>query len=273
MYSRHLKIAVLTAMAGLLMISCSRDKGNKVIIKGSTTLLPIVQKSTEEYRRNVAVSISVEGSGSGNGIKALLDNTTDIAMSSREMKDKEIESAKAKGMNVEEITVAYDMIVPIVHPSNRVSSVTMDQLKAVYDGSISKWKNLGGSDEAIVVLSRDSSSGTYEYWHEHVMKKSDVRKDALLQASNGQILSTITGNAKAIGYIGFGYMNKSVKALKVNGVEGTIENGKSKKYPISRKLYLYVNKDKVSKESRSFIDFILSPRGQMVVKEAGYIPL
>jgi phosphate transport system substrate-binding protein len=273
MYLRGLTKAFLTSIAVILMVSCSRDRGNKVVIKGSTTLLPIVQKAAEEYRKNTAISISIEGSGSGNGIKALLDGTTQIAMSSREMKDKEIEGTKSRGINAEKITVGYDMIIPVVHPSNKVTNVTMDQLKAVYDGSISNWKILGESDFSIVVLSRDSSSGTYEYWHDHVMKKADVRKDALLQASNGQILSTVAGNIKSIGYIGFGYLNKSVKALKVNGVEGTIDNGKSKKYPISRKLYLYLNKDRISKESRSFVDFILSPRGQHIVREAGYIPL
>jgi phosphate transport system substrate-binding protein len=267
------KLITLFALFGLVFTFCSRDKGSKIVIKGSTTVLPITQKVMEDYRRINKISISLEGSGSGNGIKALIDGSADIANSSREIKDKEIEQAKAKGVNIEEIPIAYDMIIPIVHPSNKVGNITLNQLKAIFDGSISNWKELGGKDEKIIVISRDTSSGTFEYWHEFVLKKADVRKDALLQASNGQVLSTVSGNPKAIGYIGFGYLNNSVKALSVEGIVGTIENGKSKKYPISRKLYVYVNKDKVSKEAREFINYTLSAEGQKLVKEAGYIPL
>ncbi len=250
----------------------SAEKG-KIVIKGSTTVLPITQKAIEEYRKiNRNISISLEGSGSGNGIKALLDGGTDIANSSREIKPNEIERSKLKGITVEEIAVAYDMIVPIVHLSNPVTNLTMDQLKAIYEGSIKNWSEVGGPNEKIIVLSRDTSSGTHEYWYEHVMGKVNVRPDALLQASNGQVVSTVAGNRKAIGYIGYGYLNKSVKALKVNNVEGTIQNGKSGKYPISRKLYMYINRKSASKETREFIKFLLSPKGQNIVKEAGYIP-
>ncbi len=255
---------------------CSKggSSDSKIIIKGSTTVLPVAQKAVEAYSKsNTSVSISISGGGSGNGIKALIDGSTDIANSSREMKDEEIKLAEAKGTQIKEITVAYDMIVPVVHPSNTVNSITIDQLKAIYDGSITNWKALGGNDSAIIVISRDTSSGTYEVWHEMVMKKADVKKDALLQASNGAIVSTVSQNPKAIGYIGFGYMHQAVKPLKVNGVEGTIENGKSGAYPISRKLHMYINAKKPKEQTLRFIDFILSPEGQALVKEAGFIPL
>jgi phosphate transport system substrate-binding protein len=257
----------------LIAPSVWAEDSSRVVIKGSTTVLPITQKASEEYRKSNNVSISIEGSGSGNGIKALLDGTCDIANSSREMKPEELEAAKGKGIDVKEIAVSYDMIIPIVHPSNPVKNLTLDQLKAIFSGTVSNWKEVGGKDEKIVVVSRDTSSGTYEYWNEKVMKKTDVSNRALLQASNGAVLSTVSVNPKAIGYIGFGYINNSIKAVDVNGVHGTIANGKSGKYPISRKLYMYVDKAKLSAAADKFIKFILSKKGQDLVKEEGYIPL
>lgn len=269
---------LLIAAAVLSMVAvyggCSRERGPRIVIKGSTTVLPITQKVVEEYRKTNKVSISISGDGSGNGIKALLDGSCDIANSSREMKPEELKKAEDKGIRVREIVVAYDMIVPVVHPSNGISDITLDQLKAVYDGSLGKWKDIGGTtDDRIVVISRDTSSGTYEVWESMVMKKVEIRKDALLQASNGAILTTVAENPKAIGYIGYGYINKTVKPLRVNGVVGTIENGKSGKFPISRKLYMYVNEGALKTPARAFIDYLLGAEGQRLVREAGFIPL
>ncbi len=265
--------AVSALTLSLSFTGCSRERGNRVVIKGSTTVLPITQRAMEEYRKTNRVAITIEGSGSGNGIKAIIDGTTDIANSSRQMKPEEIAKAQEKGVAIEEILCAYDMIVPVIHPSNRITNLTLDQLKGIYDGSIKNWNQVGGPNESIVVISRDTSSGTYEYWHEKVMRKADVRPDALLQASNGAVISTVAGNPKAIGYVGFGYLNSSVKGINVNGVDPTIENGKSRKYPISRGLYMYVNKNSVSREARSFIDFILGAEGQKIVTGAGFISL
>ncbi len=264
---------LLSLVSALSFTACSRNSGKKVVIKGSTTVLPITQKAAEAFRKNNRVSISIEGSGSGNGIKALIDGSCDIANASRQMKDKEIKMAKAKGIEAKEITVAYDMIVPVVHPSNPVKNLSLNQLKAVYTGSITNWKELGGKDEKIVVISRDTSSGTYEVWHKKVMKKTDVKKDALLQASNGAVLAAVSENSKAIGYIGFGYLNDSVKGLDVNGIVGTLENGKSGKFPVSRKLFMYVNAKNTSADAQKFIDFLLSSEGQNLVKKAGFISL
>lgn len=260
-------------LSGMVLAACSRDTGNKIVIKGSTTVLPITQKAAEEYRKLNKVSITIEGSGSGNGIRALIDGTCSIANSSREMKEQELASAREKGIAVKEIPVAIDMIVPVVNPSNPVKNLTMDQLKGIYDGSIINWKQLGGKDENIVVISRDTSSGTYEIWHEKVMKKRDVSRSALLQASNGAIVSAVAGNPKAIGYIGYGYIDRTVKALTVSGVEPVLENGKTGKFPVSRKLYMYVDEKKVSAETQKFLDYILSADGQKLVTEAGFISI
>ncbi len=267
-------IALSVLVIAAVFTGCSKDKGERVVVKGSTTNLPITQKAAEAFRKvDKNISITIEGSGSGNGIKAILDGTCDIANSSRAMKEKELQSGVEKGLKIKEYTIALDMIVPVVHPSNPVKNITMNQLKGVYDGSISNWKQLGGKDEAIVIISRDTSSGTYEVWSELVMKKSDVRKDALLQASNGAIVSAIAGNPKAIGYVGYGYLTDTIKPLTVDGVEGNIPNGKSGKFAISRGLYKYVNENKFSPEAKKFMDFVMGPEGQKLVKEAGFIPV
>lgn len=275
MFSKKSLISMFTAAAvAVSLVAGNAAETGKIIIKGSTTVLPITMKGIEAFKAvKPGIDISVEGSGSGNGIKAILDGTCDIANSSREMKKEEKEKAKAAKLKIKEITVAYDMIVPVVHPSNKVKNLTKEQLKGIYDGSITNWKQVGGDDMNIVVVSRDSSSGTYEYWHEDVMKKTDIRKDSLMQASNGAVVNTVANNKKAIGYIGFGYLDSSIKKLDVNSIEATLKNGKTGKYPISRKLFMYVNENKYSAESKAFVNYLLSKDGQKLVSEAGFITL
>jgi len=275
MFNSKKAISILAIAAfAISIITGNAAEKSKVTIKGSTTVLPITMKGIEAFRAiKPEISISVEGSGSGNGIKAILDGTCDIANSSREMKKDELDKAKAANIKIKEIAVSYDMLTPIVNPSNRVKNLTLEQLKGIFDGTITNWKQVGGDDMNIVVVSRDSSSGTYEYWNEHVMKKTDTRKDSLMQASNGAVVNTVANNKKAIGYIGFGYLDKSVKGLDVNSVPATLKNGKSGKYPISRKLYMYVNEKKYSAEAKAFVSYLLSKDGQKIVSEAGFIPL
>ena len=274
MYEKFLTRLFAVLTAAFLAIPFAHAEDNRVVIKGSTTVLPITQKASEEYRKiNKNVSITIEGSGSSNGIKALLESTCDIANASREMKKEELAAAKEKGIEAKEIVLAYDMIIPVVHPSNHVKNLTLEQLKGIYDGTITNWKEVGGKNAAIVVVSRDSSSGTYEIWHEKVMKKTDTSNRALLQASNGAVLSAVSVNPKAIGYIGFGYLNKSVRAVNVEGIVPTLKDGKSGRYPISRKLFMYVDINKLSKEADGFIKFLLGKKGQACVKAEGFIPL
>jgi len=269
----------IIAMMAIAAVAVSMIAGNaaekkKVIIKGSTTVLPITMKGIDAFKSiKPEIGISVEGSGSGNGIKALLDGLCDIANSSREMKPEEKQKGKAAKLKIKEITVAHDMIVPVVHPSNKIKNLKKEQLKAIFDGTITNWKQVGGDDMNIVVVSRDSSSGTYEYWNEDIMKKTDVRKDSLMQASNGAVVNTVSNNKKAIGYVGFGYLDTSVKGLDVNGIQANLKNGKTGKYPISRKLFMYVNENNYSAEAKAFVNFLLSKEGQKIVSEAGFITL
>lgn len=269
-----LLIAAVVCVLSVGLFTTEGYSDSKLVIKGSTTVLPITQKAIEAFSKTRNdVSISVDGSGSGNGIKALLDGTTDIANSSRSMKEKELSTAKERGLTIREVPCAIDMIVVITHPTNRVRNLTAAQLKGIYDGSITNWKEVGGPDQNIVVISRDTSSGTYEYWNEHIMKKGDVTPRAQLQASNGAVVTTVANNPRAIGYIGFGYVGRSIKVVDVDGIKATIYNGKSGRYPISRKLFMYVNEKNYSPAARAFVQFILSPRGQRLVREADYIPL
>jgi len=271
---KNYMIAVLLIVTvGLLMLACKKEAKEKVVVKGSTTVLPIAQRAAEFFYEKNKVIISLSGTGSGDGIKSLIDGSCDIANSSREMHEVELEMAKRKGKTIKEVAIAYDMIVPIVHPSNPVKNLSLEQLKAIYEGTITNWKQVGGNNEKIVVVSRDSSSGTFEVWESKVMKKAEVRKDALLQASNGAVFSVVARNKKAIGYVGYGYLNDTVKVLFVNSVEPTIENGKNGIYPIARRLYMYVNKTEIKPVAQNFIDFILSPEGQSIVKETGFIPV
>ncbi len=171
-----------------------------------------------------------------------------------------------------EFIVAFDCIVPVVHPSNPLKNLTLDQLKAMYKGEIRNWKEIGGPDKPIVVISRDTSSGTYEVWEEKVMKKERVFPRALLQASNGAIVQTVSKNPNALGYIGLGYMDKSVKMLSVNGITGSIETTLNKSFPISRPLYMYTPAQPAG-DVKKFLDYIISNKGQKLVAEEGFIPL
>ncbi len=246
----------------------------RIVVSGSTTVLPIMQKAVEAFmKKNPDVAIEVSGGGSGNGLKALSDKTCDIAMSSRAIKDKETEAAKTAGITPLQHVVALDAVLPIVNPKNPVDNLSVEQLRDIFAGKITNWKDVGGADGKIVVISRDTSSGTYETWQEFVMGKDvKVFAGALLQASSGAVLQTVSGNARAIGYDGIGYLNDSVKALKVNGIAGSAETAHNKTYPVSRELFIYTDGEPKG-SAADFVAFLKGSEGQALVKQAGFIPL
>jgi phosphate transport system substrate-binding protein len=247
--------------------------GEDLKIDGSTTVLPIAQKAAEVYmKKHADTKIFVSGSGSGTGIKALIDGTTHIATSSREAKDKEVAFGKAKGVTLTGHKVALDGIVPVVHPSMKLNDITMEQLRDVYNGKIKSWKELGGPNRPITVVSRDTSSGTYEVWEEKILKGDKVRADALLVASNGQAVQTVAQNRFAIGYIGIGYMDKSVKILKVNGKTSSPATVRDGSWPIGRPLFMYTKGTPTGTVTK-FINFMLSKEGQKVVNEVKYVSI
>jgi phosphate transport system substrate-binding protein len=260
-------MALVTFMGGLAAAADS------IVIKGSTTVLPIAQAVLEAYMKdNKGVQISLSGGGSGEGIKALIDQSTDIADSSREIKKEEIELAESKGVKPVAHVIAYDAIMPVVNPKNNVQGLSIDQLSQIYQGKITNWKEVGGADLKIVVISRDSSSGTFDSWDNFVMKKARVAPTAQMLASNGAVVTAVSKNKYAIGYLGMGYVNSSVKGLKVNGVMASAQTALSRQYPMSRELYMYTN-GQPKGEVAKFIAFIKSPKGQEIVKKEGFVPL
>ncbi|MBW2209381.1 MAG: PstS family phosphate ABC transporter substrate-binding protein [Deltaproteobacteria bacterium] len=247
-----MKSRIFSVLAALfaLFFAVNGAWAGKIVIKGSTTVLPITQKTAEAYmKQNPDVKITISGGGSGNGIKALIDGSTDIADSSRFIKDKEVKRAIQNGQYPVPFAVAYDCIVPVVHPSNTMTNITMAQLRDIYMGKIKNWRDIGGPDRIIVVISRDTSSG------------------------NGAVAQAVGNNKNAIGYIGLGYMNSNVKALMVNNVEGSKETTLDGTFPISRPLFMFTA-GWPKGETLNFINFVLDPqKGQKLVGSAGYVPL
>jgi phosphate transport system substrate-binding protein len=261
------------AMVAFVLMSGLAFAGSSIVIKGSTTVLPVAQGTLEAFmKKNPGVQMSLSGGGSGEGAKALIDKTAHIANMSREMKKEEIELAKTKGVNPVANVVANDAIVPVVHPKNKVKNLSIDQLSQIYQGKITNWKELGGEDLKIVVISRDSSSGTFESWDHFVMKKSKVAPQAQMLASNGAIVTAVAKNRYAISYLGIGYVNKSVKPLQVNGITASIATALSREYPLSRELYMYTDGDATGDVAK-YIDFVKSPEGQKIVVKEGFVPL
>lgn len=245
----------------------------KIIIEGSTTVLPIAQKAAEVFMdKNTDASISVRGGGSGVGIASLIDGSCDIADSSRPIKDTELDKAIVNGKDPKAYVIAMDGIAIIVNPRNPLNAISKSQLKDIYTGRISNWSQLGGNNEKIVVISRDTSSGTFEAFSELALDKNKVRQDALMQASNQSIATTVSRTPGAIGYVGLGYISEGVKALELDGVKPLKETVLANKYPLARPLFMYTN-GKPTGLTRDFIDFIMSAEGQVLVAEEGLVAL
>lgn len=252
--------------------------GSAQKLKGSDTLLPLVQKESENYlKHNKDARITVTGGGSGVGISALMDGTTDIAMSSRKIKfDERMKLQKADKQSVE-VVVAYDALAVVVNPSNKVSNLTREQLEGIFTGKIKNWKEVGGADLPIVAYSRETSSGTYEFFKEHVLDNKNYMPSILSMPATGAIIQSVSQTKGAIGYVGLAYLNKNVKAIHVSYdgkhfVEPSFEKAKSKAYPVVRPLFFYYVKG-TEKTVNPFIDYILSGEGQATVKTVGYIPV
>ncbi|AKB26059.1 Phosphate ABC transporter, periplasmic phosphate-binding protein PstS [Methanosarcina sp. MTP4] len=248
-----------------------------ISIKGSDTVLPLAQYEAEQFMIEYPdKSVTVTGGGSGVGIAAMIDGEVDIATASREMKGSEFENAEANGITPLEHVVAFDGISVVVNPENPVSELTFDQMRGIYNGSISNWNEVGGEDKEIAVMSRDSSSGTYEYFKEAVLLEDEYRPDALTQPTTGAIVSEVSMNPNAIGYIGVAYLDDSVKAVSVDAGEGFVypnpEDIISGDYPLSRPLYFYTDGEPEGL-TKEFVDFVMSEEGQNLVIEVGYFPV
>lgn len=248
-------------------------------IKGSDTVLPLAQKEAETFmKKNPSAKITVIGGGSGVGFAAFLDGTADIAMASRKIKMSEKMKLQDAGKAFKEVIIAYDALSVAVNPANKVSQLTREQLEGIFTGKITNWKEVGGEDAKIVAYSRESSSGTYEFFKEHVMNNKNYGTGILMMPATGAIVQSISQTKGAIGYIGFAYADKSVKDLKISYdkgktfIEPTAANAKNKTYPVVRPLfYYYLTKDEA--KVSPFVNYALSDEGQKVVGGVGYITL
>jgi phosphate transport system substrate-binding protein len=271
-------VALAVVFVGLIFAGCRSSQSPqqiaKIDINGSTTVFPIAQKAAEVYmNKHQDVTISVEGTGSGNGIAALIDKSTDIADASREIKQEEIDKAKANGVDPYEIPIALDALSVIVNPQNPVNALSADQVRNIFIGKITNWKDVGGPEMPIVVVTRDTSSGTYGAFMELALKKGDQITDrAIVQSSSQTVKNTIATTKGAIGYDGLGYVDSSVKAISYDGVMPSKETAINKSYKLSRHLYMYTNGSPTG-AVKDFIDFVLGPDGQSIVDEVGFIKI
>ncbi|MHB9112321.1 MAG: phosphate ABC transporter substrate-binding protein [Thermoleophilia bacterium] len=261
------------------------SKGGAIQVKGSDTMVNLAQMWAEDYMKdNPQVNIAVTGGGSGTGITAIINGTTDIANSSREMKQKEKDDAKAKGIEVVENKVALDGIAVVVNKDNKVSELSVDQLADIFSGKITDWKNVGGDPGQIVILSRESNSGTHVFFKEHILNKgksdgkAEYASSALLLPSSQAIVDEVKQNPKGIGYVGLGYVSSDIKALKVKkdaasaGVTPTAASVQDGSYPVSRPLYMYT-KQGASQTVQDYLTWITGPDGQKVVEQLEFVPL
>jgi len=268
-------VAAVVLLVGLACLA-----GEELTLKGSTTVLPIAQLAAEVFaERFPEVAVSVQGGGSGVGIAALIDGTCDIADASRAMKPSEWARAVEKGVYPYHWFIASDGIAIVVHPQNPLQRLTLAEIKDLYTGRITNWKELGGPDLKVVTISRDSASGTYEVFKELVLSGEEPSAPGMLfQPSNAAVAEAVARTPGAIGYVGMGYLNPAIKALAVAEDEAgpyvlpSEEAVISGTYPIARPLFMITNGFPEG-VVRRFIMFILSDEGQRLVSELGYVPI
>ena len=272
-------LGIVTAMliSSLTLVGCGSSNnsnstsgsGKDVSIKisGSTSISPLMEKEAETYKsKNEGVNIEIQAVGSSSGIQNAINGITEIGMSSRDLKSEE------KSANLKEQTIAYDGIAVITNKNNKVKELTSAQIKDIYTGKIKNWKEVGGEDKTIVVVSREDGSGTRDAFQEILGFKSEqLIQDATIADGSGNIKTTVQNNDNAIGYVSFEQLDELITVQKVDGVEATPEKVKSKEYKLSRPFLLVYNEGKISEQGKKFIDFILSEEGQNIVDKNGSI--
>ena len=248
-------------------------------IKGSDTCLPLSQKEAESFMKlNSGTSVTITGGGSGVGIAALIEGTTDIAQSSRAIKFDEKQKMQEGGKTAKEVTIAFDALAIIVHPQNKVNNLTREQLEGIFTGKIKNWNEVGGDDLAIIPYARETSSGTYEFIKEYVLLNKNYMNGIMSMPATGAIIQSVSQTRGAVGYVGLAYLNANVKAIHVSYdkgktyIEPSAANAKNNTYPIVRPLYYYYA-TKSEAVVKPFIDYILSAEGQKIVSDIGFITI
>lgn len=267
----------LMVVGALLTAGCSNQAKNENIggkdlsgtltIAGSTSVQPFSEVLAEKFMsKNKQVQVNVQGGGTSQGIEAAISGAANIGSASRDL------TAEEKAKSLIDTKLAIDGVAVITHPSNKVSDLTMDQIKNIYLGNIKNWKEVGGNDAAITVVCREDGSGTREAFSSIVMNKEDITNKALIQNSNGAMRTTVAGDKNAIGFVSLAIVNSEVKALKINGIEASVGNVKSGTYKISRP-FLYLTKGEPTGLAKAFIDFVLSDEGQKIIADEGAISI
>lgn len=256
------------------------DDSTSLTIKGSDTMVYLVMLWAEAFTQSQPhLEISVTGGGSGTGFAALLNGTTDLCATSRSMRPHERELATKAGIDPVEFLVARDGLAVVVHPSNPVPALSIEQLRRIYTGVYRNWREVGGEDRPILALSRDTSSGTYVFFEEHVLLKQDFRADARLLPATSAIVQATAKDAGAIGYVGLGFAVEAGESVKLVPIRRSAESAAippsredvlSGEYSIARPLYLIASGPPRG-VVREFIDFCLSPQGQAIVGRTGYV--
>jgi phosphate transport system substrate-binding protein len=259
--------------------------GGTIQNKGSDTMVNLALAWAEAYGQvRPDIQVAVTGGGSGTGIAALINGTVDMANASRQIKDEERTQAEAGGMAPVEHVVAGDAIAIVVHPSNPVDALSIPQLSAIFSGKITNWREVGGEDRPIVLLSRESNSGTHVFFLEEVVRQGNkddrtlFSPDTLLMPSSEGISTEVRQNPNAIGYDGLGYVTEDQKVVAVAQAEGepyvtpSVETVKDNSYPIARGLYIYTLGEPAG-AIREYLDWIQGPQGQAIVQDLGFVPL
>ena len=239
-----------------------------ITLAGSTTVLPVAQTVAEIYMdEHATADIQISGGGSGVGVTAAKEGTADIGMLSRELKDSEKE-----GSDLKEFVIAKDGIALIAHPSNTVSDLTLAQIKDIYQGKITNWKELGGADMKIVLIGRDSASGTRSFFTEYVLDDEDAASTMQEYSSNGAVQLAVAQTPGAIGYVSLEFVDDSVKAFTLSGIAPTVENVINNTYGLNRPLLMITNGEPTGL-AQMYLDFILSDEGQAIIAENGFVPV
>lgn len=244
------------------------NKSSTLAISGSTSVGPLAEKLASKYEEKENVKIEINQIGSSAGITNALNGVSEIGMSSRDLKEEE------KANDLKETVIAYDGIVIVTHASNNVKNLTLEQVKDIFTGKITNWKEVGGDNLEIVVVSREDGSGSRDAFQEIVGYSSgELIRNAIIASGNGNIKTTVASNKHAIGFVSFEYIDDSVNTVKINGVQATAENVLQKKYKLSRPFLFVHTEENLTPEGQQFIDYILSEEGQGIVRETGAIPI
>ena len=261
----------------LLAVAIEANAADKqaLQIEGSTTVGPIADAFAEAFKGNYPnLEITVKKTGSGDGAAALVDGRCDIAIMSRFMKEKEFKKAVENGIFPVAHVVAMDGVCVVVHPSNPITQLSTSQIRDIYKGKITNWKEVGGTDLPIVAISRDTSSGTYETFHGLVMNKEEMGSKVEYVNSNPQAHARVKTTAGAIGYVGIGFLDANVKALKVDGVVPSRQTIATGQYPVARPLFMFTNGyPKLGSMPYKFCTFYLTETGQEIIEAKGFIPV